>query len=133
MKKILIINAAILLLATAAYAGDNVTMTSDLASTSSKSGLTLYGGKNSGDAANTGDAAQKLIGKTSTGVSVGIKSSSLGYAIVTQHKQGIKAYGTSHDATAVYMVDAVKGTAYLAVPTAIGSDNFVTDTKWSSM
>lgn len=132
MKKILIINAVVLLFASAAFAGTSITMSTDLTATSSKSGVTLYGAKTSGAAATAG-ADQKLIGKTSTGVSVGILTSALGYALVTQHKQGIKAYGTSHDSTAIYMADAVKGTAILAVPTQIGTNNFVTGTTWTSM
>ena len=71
MKKILIINLAALLFASAAFAGATADM--DI-TTAGKQGLTLYGGKNSGDAATAG-ANQKMIGKASTGVGIGIISS----------------------------------------------------------
>lgn len=131
MKKIIIINVAALLFASLAFAGPTVDCNASATSTST--GLTLYGGKNSGDAATAG-AGQKMIGKTSTGVSIGIITSALGYAVVSQHKQGIKAYGSSHDSTAIYMADAVAGTTFLTKPSAIGSTDFVASgTKWSSM
>lgn len=127
MKKIIIANLAALLFASVAFAG----ATADCAFTST--GLTLYGAKANGAAATAG-AAQKMIGKTSTGVSIGIVSSALGYAVIAQHKSGIKAYGSSHDSTAMYMADAVAGTVFLAKPTVIGSNDFVAAaTKWSSM
>lgn len=130
MKKTLILAAAVLMFASTAFAGTTV----DLSFDSGKQGLTLYAGKVSGDAAKDGDAAQKNIGKTSTGVGVGCITSTLGYAVVTQHKNGIKAYASSHDSTAVYMADAVKGTVFLPKPTAIGTADFVkSGSKWTSM
>ena len=123
MKKILIINLVALLFATA-----DMDIT-----TAGKQGLTLYGGKNSGDAATT-SANQKLIGKASTGVGIGIISSTLGYAVISQHKSGIKAYGSSHDSTAMYMCDVVAGTIKVAKPSAIGSVDFANaSNKWTSM
>lgn len=125
MKKILILNIAALLLASAAFAGGSVDCAFD------KTGLTLYGSKT--DAATAG-AAQKSIGKTSTGVGIGITSTSAGYAVVSQHKSGNKAYGSSHDSTAVYMIDAVQGTVKLTKPSAIGSADFVASgSAWSTM
>jgi hypothetical protein len=133
MRNILLINAAILLFASTAFAGATITMSSDLSATSAVTGKTLYGAKTAGAAA-TADENQKLIGKASTGVAVGCITSTLGYAIVTQHKQGVKAYGTSHDSTAVYMADAEKGTAKLTVPSAIGTTDFVASgSGWTSM
>jgi hypothetical protein len=108
-------------------------MVSDLSSDSAVTGKTLYGAKASGAAATAG-ADQKLIGKASTGVAVGCLTSTLGYALITQHKQGVKAYGTSHDSTAVYMADAQKGTAKKQVPDNIGTTDFVAaGSGWTSM
>jgi hypothetical protein len=124
MKKILVIIAFTLLAAPQVFAGDSITMATDLTSTSSKSGLTLYGDKTAATAATT------LIGKTSTGVSLGAKSGAGGYAMITQHKSGNRAFATSYDSTSVFYKDATVGTAVLAVPTKTDSSDF---SAWTSM
>jgi uncharacterized protein YcnI len=132
MKKIIIANVAALFFASAAFAAANISIPTDF----SKTGLTLYAGKATGDAGSTNDgkAVQKTIGKTSTGVSVGGITATNGYAIVTQHKNGNKEYGSSHDSTAIYMIDAVAGTPKLTQPSQIGSGDFVTSgSGWSTM
>lgn len=132
MKKIIIANVAALLLASTAFAGTSISIPTDF----SKTGLTLYAGKASGDAgaSNDGKAVQKTIGKTSTGVSVGGITATNGYAIVTQHKNGNKEYGSSHDSTAIYMIDAVAGTPKVTAPTQVGSGDFVVSgSGWSTM
>ncbi len=57
-------------------------------------GKSLYGAKSG-----TADTTSPLIGKTSTGVAVWcfLRTSGTGYAIVTQHMNGTKAFGTSYD------------------------------------
>lgn len=125
MRKLLVANLAILLFASSAFAAGSFDM--DF----SKTGLTVYGSKT--DAATAG-ANQKTIGKTSTGVGVGIISTAQGYAVVTQHKSGNKAYGSSHDSTAVFMNDAKQGEAKLAKPSQIGSGDFVASgSSWTTM
>ncbi|WP_157039970.1 hypothetical protein [Pelobacter propionicus] len=126
MKKHIIFASMSLLVASSAFAGTSITMTSDLTSTSSKSGLTVYGDKSTATA-----ATAALIGKTSTGVSVGLLTSSLGYAVVTQHKNGTKAFGSSYDSTSVFSSTVTEGTALLTVPTAITSADFTG--TWTSM
>jgi hypothetical protein len=128
MKKIIIANIAALLLTSAAYAADNLSI--DF--TTPKTGLTVYGAKTGKDASVAG-ADQKTIGKSSTGVGVGAKTAATGYSMITQHKSGNKAYGSSHDSTAIYMIDATQGTAVTA-PTNIGSTDFVASgSGWTTM
>jgi len=125
MKKIIILNVAALLFASAAFAGGTI----DLDFT--KTGLTLYGAKSG---AGTAGVGQKMIGKCSTGVGVGVISNANGYALWAQHKNGIKAYGSSHDSTAIYMTDVTAGKEIGKQPSVIGSDDFVkSGTVWSSM
>lgn len=125
MKKILILNLTVLLFASAAFAGGTIDL--DL----TKTGLTVYGSKTD---AKTAGVAQKQIGKCSTGVGVGIISDANGYALWAQHKNGIKAYGSSHDSTAIFMTDVTAGKEIGKQPSKIGSDDFVkSGTVWSSM
>jgi hypothetical protein len=118
MKKIVILTAVSIFVATAAFAADNITMSSDLTATNSKNGLSVYGDKT------TATTSTALIGKTSTGVSVGMKTSSAGYSVVTQHKSGTKAFGSSYDSTSIYSDSATVGTAKLTVPTDTGTTSF---------
>ena len=88
-------------------------------------------------AAATGGTASKdtaLIGKCSTGVGVGWKTNVNGYALVTQHKNGTKAYGTSYDSTSIYTTvsDGTPGTVILGVPTTTLSTDFI-GTNWKAM
>lgn len=127
MKTMLMIIALSMLAASTAFAtaGTSQTMDSTLTG-SNKLGKSLYGDKTAAT------ASTALIGKTSTGVGVGILTSSTGYAVVTQHQNGTKAFGTSYDSTSMFSIEATKGTAKLTVPTATSSADF-TGAGWSSM
>lgn len=123
IKKISIMTALAMLVSTAAFAA-NITMATTL--TAAVTGKTVYGAKTG-----TATAASPLIGKTSSGCGVGIFTNSTGYSIVTQHVNGTKAFGTSYDSTSIFSHDVTtKGTAYLAIPTAITTADF---TSWSTM
>jgi hypothetical protein len=125
MKKIIALLAFSLLAATQVFAaGNSITMATDLTSTSAKTGLTLYGDKT------TATNQTTLIGKTSTGVALGAMSGAGGYALITQHKSGNRAFATSYDSTSVFYKDATVGTAVLAVPTKTDSSDF---SAWTSM
>jgi hypothetical protein len=120
MKKILILTAVLVLAATNCFAvgsgaNGSMTLTTDV-------GLEMHG-------STTGVAATKdtaLIGKLSTGVAVGWLTTTGGYALVTQHKSGTKAFGSSYDSTAIfqYIKDAEPGTIILAKPTATTTADF---------
>lgn len=101
MKKILVITAVLVFAASSSFAAiaTGATGTMDLAGST---GLELHGDVAGGTA--TADTA--LIGKGSTGVSVGWNTSVNGYAIMTQHKSGTKAYGSSYDSTSLYQTTA---------------------------
>lgn len=100
MKKILVLTAIIALAATTSFAsgGSGATGTLDFAT----SGYELHADIDGG----TASADTTLIGKCSTGVDVGWNTDTLGYALMTQHKQGTKAYGSSYDSTAIYQTTA---------------------------
>ena len=126
MKKIAIITIVLLFAASSAFAGVSITMASTL--TKAATGKTVYGATTG--TATTSDA---LIGKTSTGVGVGMlcNTSGTGYSLVTQHMNGSKAYGSSYDSTSLFSKDvATKGTALLTVPTAITTADF---TSWKEL
>jgi hypothetical protein len=130
MKKTLILTALLALSASASFAGgtSGATGTIDFANT----GQSL-----TGDAA-TATADTALIGKCSTGVDMAWNTSANGYALMTQHKSGTKAYGTSYDSTAVYQsvaTDTEPGTpAYNSgALTATDTTDFADDTVWKTM
>lgn len=123
MKKIAILTALALCVSTTAFAATNITMASTL--TASTTGKSVWAAK-SGAASGTG-----LVGKSSSGVGVGMLTSATGYAVVTQHVNGTKAFGTSYDSTSIYSQNVTtKGVPVLTVPTAITTANF---TSWTSM
>ncbi len=123
IKKISVITAIAMLVSSSAFA-ENITMASSL--TSANTGKTVYGTKTG-----TATADSPLIGKTSSGVGIGLYTNSQGYSVVTQHTNGTKAYGTSYDSTSIFSHDVTKkGTAYLEKPTAITTTDFA---AWSTM
>lgn len=110
-------------ISSSAYAA-NITMATTLST--SNTGKSVYGAKTG-----TATTTSPLIGKNSTGVGIGIYTTSAGYSLVTQHVNGTKAFGTSYDSTAIFSKDVTtKGTALLAIPTAITTTDFTT---WSSL
>lgn len=125
MKKILVLTTVLAFAATncfalASGATGTMTLTSD-------TGLELHGDP----ATATADTA--LIGRMSTGVGVAWITNTAGYTLVTQHKSGTKAYGSSYDSTALYQTvsDGTPGTPILAVPTATDTTDF--DSDWKTM
>lgn len=125
IKKISILTAMVLLVSSAAFASGDIDMGTTLL-TSAATGKTLYGAK-----AATASTSSPLIGKTSTGVGLGVHSTTQGYAVTTMHMNGTKQFGTSYDATNIFSKDVTtKGTPILGKPTAITSADFST---WSSM
>lgn len=120
MKKIIILAAISLLVASSAFASG--TLTISLTST----GLSVWGAK-TGDTAASGT---NLIGKTSTGVGVGMFSASTGYSTITQHKSGTKAFGSSMDSTAIYSIPVTAGTATTGPTTA---DSALFTGSWTTM
>ncbi len=124
MKKLLILIAVVLCAASTSFAAGTVDMGTS-ALTSANTGKTLYGAKASAS------TSSPLIAKTSSGVGLGINSTSQGYAVTTCHLNGTKQYGTSYDSTSIYSKDlTTKGTPVLGVPTAIDTTDFV---SWTSM
>lgn len=125
MNKILVLLAALLLVASTCFAAAEESGIIDFDST----GLELFG-----DDDTAGNDVR--IGKTSTGVSIAWQTSETAYALMTQHKNGTKAYGSSYDSTAIYQTaGSVKpGTAAYNGGELTQSDttDFEAD-EWSAM
>ena len=119
MKKILIANFLVLLAATTSFAA------SSAAIVWADAGKSVVAGKT--DAS----TEAKPIGKLSTGVSLAFKTDTTGYAIITQHKNGVKAFGTSNDSTAIYQETVTKA-ATTGAPGTANSADFVTG-SWTTM
>jgi hypothetical protein len=107
MKKILVLTAILAFAASNSFAGgaSGTTGTIDFATTGQEVHADLTGG--------TASADTTLIGKCSSGVDVAWFVSDLGYSLMTQNKQGTRAYGTSYDSTQMYQTvaaDANPGT-----------------------
>lgn len=125
MKKIILFIAASLLFATQVFAGSGATQT--LAFTNPLGG-SVYGAKGGAASATT-----PLIGKTSTGVAVGWNTAGGGYAIVTQHLNGLKAFGTSFDSTSIFTAPVTAGSA-IGTSLTTGSDSFTASgSAWVTM
>ncbi|MDD2336530.1 MAG: hypothetical protein PHD01_08120 [Geobacteraceae bacterium] len=123
MRKIIILNIVALFVASAAFAETSQDVKFD------DGGKTLYGSLTT---ATKGDAGTMAIGKLSNKVGLAINCDKDGYALITQHSGGIKAYGTSHDSTSIFVKDVTKGEAEGA-PSAADSTDFVTGTDWKSL
>lgn len=116
MKKIIILNIAALFVASVSFAaGTQISFTT--------AGQKVVG--------TGGPATDASIGKLSTKVGLGWNTGANGYAINTQHQQGTKAYGTSHDSTSIYVLDATDIGTAVAAPGA--SDSSAFDTDWVTM
>ena len=126
MKKIIILTAISLLFVPSAFATGSLTLS--LTTT----GLSVYGAK-SGVTMTVGDPGVILIGKTSTGVGVGLESEDAGYSVETQHKNGTKAFGSSFDSTSIYTKDVTAGTVDPDTTLTTGKDSFEGQTGWTTM
>lgn len=126
MKKIAIITAACMLFANVAFAAGTLTLT---LGTTPSTGKSVYGAK-TGSTASTSTA---LIGKTSTGVGIGMNSAATGYSVITQHLSGTKAYGSAHSSTSIFVHEVTAGTAVGSGTTAANSADFTAANGWSSL
>ena len=120
-KKIIVLIDFALFAASAAYASDTLTL--DL----TKTGQTIYGSKTSATAV----ATDPLIGKTSSGVGIGMVSSATGYGLIIQHKSGTKAFGSAFDSTSLYVHDETTGAAD-ATTIGTGSTTFA-NAAWTTL
>ncbi len=116
MKKIILTSLLVVLAATSSFAADTAASTGAISTSSA--GLTIRSGT-------------ATIGKLSTGDSLAWQTATTGYAIATQHINGVKAFGTSHDSTAITWSAVTKGAAMGVLSTA-GSAS-VSGTGWSVM
>ena len=131
MEKLFIFTAFLVLAATSCFA-DEIASGATGTMKFTAVGLELH----AADAA-TGTATNStaLIGKASTGVSVGWMTSVGGYALVTQHQNGTKGYGSSYDSTSLfqYAAEVAPGDPALAVPTATDTTDFTIAKGWKAM
>lgn len=126
MKKIIALVACSLFLSVSAYADDNLGIGTDFGN----AGKTINGAKSG-----TPGTTAPLIGKLSTGVAISAKTATTGYAVITQHKNGIKAYGSAFDSTSIYQATTTAGTAVNSgnAPSSANSAIFVTGSTWTTM
>jgi hypothetical protein len=125
MKKIAILTAFVVLYSAAAYAGVS---SSAAQSSVDWTGSAVYG------SGGTASSTTPLIGKTSTGVGIAWKSDPNGYAIVTQHKSGTKAFGTAADATSIYQATVTTvGTSFTPSSWTTGASSFSRASTWTTM
>ena len=127
MKKTIIITALLLFVSSSAFAATTVSIPNPI--TKAATGKTLYGATTASGAS----ATSPLIGKTSTGVGIGVfcNAAGTGYSMVTQHLNGTKAYGSSYDSTSMFSNDvATVGVPLLAVPTAIDTTDY---SSWTAL
>ena len=125
MKKIIILTAISLFAATSAFAGSAATIPAPTLA-SDTLGLSVWASTTVGGAA----SGTNLIGKTSTGVGVQMSTAATGYAVVTQHKNGTKAFGTSFDSTSLFTIPVTAGTFVTVTLTTNTSAGF---SAWTSM
>jgi len=123
MKKIFVLVSAILLASSSVYAEPTLTISAGFAD----AGKVLHGDEE------TASDTTATIARLSTGVAVGMKTEASGYAVVTQHQSGTRAYGTSYDSTAIFMSDeGPVGDIPLPVPTATDTTDF-SGTDWKKL
>ena len=133
MKKIIILNIAALLFAGSAFAAETWTKWGDnkaMEFTGGKAGVGIgsYGGLVAeGDAMTAGK-----IGTLSTNVGLSYRINSTAYAIITQHAQATKAFGSSYDSTRIFVKTVKKGEA-TAAPTDLNSKQFEVSNGWKSL
>lgn len=107
MKKILFAVLLMTLAATSSFAASAASSASDY----TKTGLSVYGDKT------TASATTAVIGRLSTGVHMAYVTSTAAYVLVTQHKSGVRKYGTAFDSTVINWMPALKDTN-IALPDA---------------
>jgi hypothetical protein len=130
MKKIMVITALFLLVASQAFA--MATLTLSLTTT----GLTVYGAK-SGATQNNGipAAGTDVIGKTSTGVGIGMivdPIAGIGYSVETQHRFGSKAFASASDTTSLFQKSMLSGTVDTTTLNT-GAASFIGISTWTTM
>jgi len=119
MKKIFALTC-ILILASAGLALADVTKTA--------SSAIVDGSRGGQVGAGTIGTAGNEISHLSTGVGLGWTCDVNGYALITEHTNGTKTYGTAADSTAIYTNDAKPLTA----PSA-SDDSAVSGAGWTSL
>lgn len=122
MKKAIFIAVCLAFVSSSAFAAANIAM--DL-SDKTKTGMTVYGD------ATAATATTALIGKTSTGVGVSMHTNSSGYALITQHMNGTKAFGSNYDSTSIASQD-VTTVGTVQQQTSAWSDTF-TSAGWTAL
>ncbi len=122
MKKII---AAILISAFSATSAFAVSSAASSASVLAETGWSVFGD------GTTATATTAKIGRLSTGVGLAFFTSAASYALITQHKNGVRKFGSASDSTLVNWTTAAKDTV-IAVPSA-ANVSAVSAAGWSAM
>lgn len=100
MKKIIFTSLLLIVSAATSFAAS----ATSAASVIGDAGKGVFGDKT------TATNATAKIGKLSTGVHLAWNTTTASYAIMTQHKSGVRKFGTASDSTAITWVTATKDT-----------------------
>ncbi|NJD37124.1 MAG: hypothetical protein FIA89_02200 [Geobacter sp.] len=122
MKRII---AAILISAftvTSAFATDSA---ADADSSLDETGWSVFGD------GTTASATTAKIGRLSTGVGLAFSTSTSSYALITQHKNGVRKFGSASDSTLINWSPATKETK-IDKPTA-ANVSAISGAGWSAM
>jgi uncharacterized protein YcnI len=125
MKRIILLSVVSLFAYSAAFAAVTDQTSNAIADTFANAGLKVTG--IGGAATNPVD-----IGKLSTKVDLGWITSANGYAVYTQHQQGTKAFGASHDSTSIYTLDTTDPGVAVGAITETGVGGFE-GASWKTM
>lgn len=136
MKKIMVLTVAFALAATTCFAFGGSATSGTI--TFESTGQSLRAGStNSAGTVVAASADSALISKASTGVDVAWQTDANGYALMTQHKSGTKAYGSSYDSTAIYQTTAADVTpgapAYNNGALSATDTGDFSNTSWKAM
>lgn len=122
MKKIIAFTLVSVFSATSAFATTSVASS---ASVLAEVGYSVFGDSTAAT------ATTAKIGRLSTGVGLSFNTSAASYALITQHKNGVRKYGSASDSTAITWATASKDTV-IAVPSAANASSIL-GAGWSVM
>lgn len=125
MKKILISFLLLACSATSSFAVTSVDKSASVLGTTPETGWSVFGDKT------TAAATTAKIGRLSSGVGLAFFTSTASYALITQHKSGVRKYGSASDSTLINWSVALKDTV-IAIPSA-ASVTAISGAGWTGM
>jgi len=78
-------------------------------------------------------AGTTSLGKLSTNVSLKVSYDNTAFSVATKHLSGNRAFGTAHNDTRIYFIEAGAGVGTAAPPDLSDSDSTAFTTGWTSL